>query len=71
MTPIALRLFYEKLLDRPHLEGGVLLPSKLGFCAEAKVQPQQLNRILYDNAPLSKQTEQKLLKVMRKYGFPG
>ena len=71
MTPVELRLFYEKLLDKPHKEGGIILPSRVDFCAECGVQQQLLNRILYDNAPLTKQTEQKLLTVMRKYGFPG
>ena len=69
MTAIEFRLFFDSLPDK--IEVGKTLPTKKAFTLESGVPILLVKEIVNGSRPLNDLTINKLLPVMRRYGFQG
>lgn len=69
MTAIEFRMFFDALPDK--LEAGKKLPTKQAFALEVQLPLVPLKAVAYGTKPLNDYTINKVLPVMRKYGFQG
>jgi hypothetical protein len=69
MTAIEFRLFFESLPDK--LEVGKTLPTKKAFTLESGVPTPLVKENVNGSKTLNDSTINKLLPVMRRYGFQG
>ena len=69
MTAVEFRLFFETLPDK--IEAGKTLPTKKAFALESGVPPPLVKEIVNGSKPLNELTINRLLPVMRRYGFQG
>lgn len=69
MTAVEFRMFFDALPDK--FEPGQDLPTKSVFAKETRLQLSLLKAIANGIKPLNDYTINKVLPVMRKYGFQG
>jgi hypothetical protein len=69
MTDIEFRQFFEPLPDK--MEAGGTLPTKKAFALESGMPPPLVREIANGTKPLNEHTINKVLPVMRRYGFQG
>jgi hypothetical protein len=69
MTAVEFRLFLNSLPDK--WESKQTLPTKKAFTLESGVPAPLVKEIISGSKPLNEMTLNRLLPVMRRYGFQG